>query len=179
MADTLYMISNISFILMIIFLALSIFFVIKFNIIEIIGDLSGITAKKSIKRIRENNEKSGVKKYHPSKINKERGLLTEDMEQSKKLKYKISDNRNEISERTELLINRNNIEDNKIKGTEVLDNGTTALDDEQETDVLSKEINATEDKNNKVSMFGPIAKDAVALKMIDDVVIVHTKEIIN
>lgn len=179
MADTLYMISNISFILMIIFLALSIFFVIKFNIIEIIGDLSGITAKKSIKRIRENNEKSGVKKYRPSKINKERGLLTEDMEQSKKLKYKISDNRNEISERTELLINRNNIEDNKIKGTEVLDNGTTALDDEQETDVLSKEINATEDKNNKVSMFGPMAKDAVALKMIDDVVIVHTKEIIN
>lgn len=178
MADTLYMISNISFILMIIFLALSIFFVIKFNIIEIIGDLSGITAKKSIKRIRENNEKSGVKKYRPSKINKERGLLTEDMEQSKKLKYKISDNRNEISESTELL-SRSNIGDIKIKGTEVLDNGMTALDDEQETDVLSKEINVTEDKNNKVSMFGPMAKDAVALKMIDDVVIVHTKEIIN
>ena len=98
MAETLYMISNISFILMMIFLALSIFCVVKFNIVEIIGDLSGITAKKSIKRIRENNEKSGVKKYRPSKINRERGLLTEDMEQSKKLKCEISDNKNEILE---------------------------------------------------------------------------------
>ncbi|MDY5912419.1 MAG: hypothetical protein SPJ62_10550 [Inconstantimicrobium porci] len=178
MAETLYMISNISFILMMIFLALSIFCVVKFNIIEIIGDLSGITAKKSIKRIRENNEKSGVKKYRPSKINRERGLLTEDMEQSKKLKCEISDNKNEILERKELL-SRSNIQDIEIKGTEVLDNGMAVLDDEQETDILSKEINVTGDKNNKVLMFGPMASDAVALKMIDDVVIVHTKEIIK
>jgi hypothetical protein len=60
------------------FFIISVLLFIRFKIIGIIGDLTGITARKQIERIRSENEKAGVNKgYRPSPLNKSRGKLTE------------------------------------------------------------------------------------------------------
>ena len=51
------------------------FFVLK--IPKVIGDLSGATARKAIKNIREQNEASGEKSYKASGYNEARGRLTD------------------------------------------------------------------------------------------------------
>lgn len=58
----------------------------NFDILKVIGDLSGRTAKKSIEKRRTANEKSGVKSYRPTPIAVERGALTDTIENSDKLK---------------------------------------------------------------------------------------------
>ena len=63
---------------------LAVFIWFKFDILAVIGDLSGSTAKKSIARMRENNEKSGVKSYRSSATNVQRGKLTDTMNMSNK-----------------------------------------------------------------------------------------------
>ena len=61
------------------FLILTILLFIRFNIIAIINDLTGRTARKQIELIRNENIKSGDKKYKPSPLNTKRGKLTEHM----------------------------------------------------------------------------------------------------
>jgi hypothetical protein len=53
------------------------FMFIKMNIPAIIGDLTGRTAAKQIKAIREKNTNTGEKRYKPDVFNVERGKLTE------------------------------------------------------------------------------------------------------
>jgi len=77
MANTFFKISNISFVLMLVFCLLAVFFLFRFRILDIIGDLSGRTAKKTIERMREENKKMGNKLYRPSNINAYRGKTTE------------------------------------------------------------------------------------------------------
>ena len=60
----------------------SVILFIVMNIPKIIQDLSGITAKKAIKEIREQNEKTGDKSYKVSQVNRERGKLTDKISQS-------------------------------------------------------------------------------------------------
>ncbi len=52
------------------------------NIPKVISDLSGRTAKKAIKTIREQNEASGDKGYQVSAFNQARGRLTDKISQS-------------------------------------------------------------------------------------------------
>lgn len=49
----------------------------KLNIPAIIGDLTGKTAARQIREIREQNANTGKKSFHPDPFNLERGLLTE------------------------------------------------------------------------------------------------------
>ncbi len=49
----------------------------RFDIIRIIGDVTGSTARKAIEDIRKGNELSGDKAYKPSAVNKSRGKLTD------------------------------------------------------------------------------------------------------
>lgn len=78
-AEILSLISTISYILAVVCLTLAVFFFFKFQIPSVIGDLSGRTAKKSIARMRDSNEKAGGKGYRPSAANVSRGKLTETM----------------------------------------------------------------------------------------------------
>lgn len=55
----------------------AVFMFIKMNIPAIIGDLTGRTAAKQIKEIRERNISSGEKRFKPNAFNIERGKLTE------------------------------------------------------------------------------------------------------
>lgn len=59
MAETLSMISKISFVAAGICLVVAIILFIRFKIPDVIGDLSGRNARKSIEQMRALNEKSG------------------------------------------------------------------------------------------------------------------------
>ena len=56
---------------------ISIFIYMKFNISSVMGDLSGRTAAKQIKAIREQNVSTGDKQHRSNAFNIERGPLTE------------------------------------------------------------------------------------------------------
>ena len=76
-ADTLQLISLISFIAAGVFLIIALFLFIYLKIPRVIGDLSGRTARRNIAKLRSENEKGGAKAFRPSKVNLERGPLTE------------------------------------------------------------------------------------------------------
>lgn len=99
MADTLTMISMISFILAGVFAAMAVALWFVFKIPSVVGDLSGRTARKSIEQMRQNNDKTGIKSYRTSNQNLERGKLTGTIEN-------ISRNRQEILETGLLKENR-------------------------------------------------------------------------
>lgn len=61
-------------------LLLAVFLFIKFRIISVIGDLTGKTARKSIEKMREENEKSGVKSHRPTPAAAQRGPITKPIE---------------------------------------------------------------------------------------------------
>lgn len=151
MAELLNTISIILFIAAGIFavLAIGLWFMLK--IPAVIGDLSGRTAKKSIKNMRMNNEITGVKSYESSRRNLERGKLTGTME----VKKKPIDESNET-----VLLKENMVQDFK--------NQDTALLGEEETASLHE-------SDGKVERI----PSRITLKLIDCVMIVHTEEVIG
>lgn len=80
MAEILHTLSIISFVLAVLFVVIAIIFWFVFKIPNVIGDLSGHNARKSIAQMRQNNEKTGDKSYKASKKNLDRGKLTRTME---------------------------------------------------------------------------------------------------
>lgn len=77
MVETIKLLSTIAFIAAAVLLVLAIFLFFKFQIITIINDLTGRTARRSIAQIRENNIRSGERPYRSSAVNVSRGKLTE------------------------------------------------------------------------------------------------------
>lgn len=159
MADILNTISVISFIAAGIFAVLAIALWFIFKIPTVIGDLSGRTAKKSIERMRQNNEKTGNKLYKTSKGNLERGKLTgtkEGMKQS-----------DESNAETGLL-NENLARDFDDQATGILvEDETTLMDGNTETAPLDSANERVERKPSTIT-----------IKLIDSVKIIHTEEVI-
>ncbi|GGA79657.1 hypothetical protein [Ornithinibacillus halotolerans] len=107
----------------------------KLDIWAIIGDLTGRTAAKQIERIREENSKTGQKRYGPSAFNIERGELTEPITKSKKLKksantwrfgrrHKTEDFTEKLPDNTQVLVDSG---ESMADGTQVLADGTDVL----------------------------------------------------
>lgn len=167
MAETLSTLSIISFIVSGICLALSIFLWIFFKIPTVMGDLSGRTAQKSIARMRAANEKSGAKSYKGSKVNAERGKLTDTMQHSKKPKQEKGPF--DESPGTELLKDK--------YSDEPLSDAIRML--ESETAGLFVDENATVPLDNLVHK-NPIKRESnVKLKMLNEVLLTHTNEVIE
>lgn len=72
-------------ILAIIMLIVTVLVFIFLKIPTVIGDLSGANAKKAIENIRNQNESTGNKTYRTSKVNRERGKLTDKISPSGRL----------------------------------------------------------------------------------------------
>lgn len=165
MAETLQLLSIISFAVAAACLVLAIFLWFFFKIPDVIGDLSGRTARKSIARMRAANEKSGSKSYKESKANAERGKLTGTMPGIQKKK---TDGLNDNKPETGLL------NDNKAEGLETEDTGML----ESETTGLLVDDEATAPLNASVQK--PRAKTGgKKLKMLEEVILIHTDEVIG
>ena len=140
--ETLQMASTISYIAagILLLVAVALFFLL--DIKKVIGDLTGITAKRAIENIRQQNEQTGEKNYKSSSVNIARGKLTDKISQSGKLIKNTGGIG--ISPQTE-----------KFSTTELNpDNGQTAIlnDSGSETTVLSNAANETTVLNKEFSV---------------------------
>lgn len=163
MAETLSTLSIISFVIAGVSLAIAIFLWIYFRIPTVIGDLSGRNAKKSIARMRASNEKSGNKSYRASETNAERGKLTGTMpgigEKNKEKKNSAK-------------------KDDKMPETGLLAENK-ANDIGEETDLLVEEDTNETDLLIETPITVAPKTSTIKLEKIEEVVLVHTDEVIE
>lgn len=76
-ATTWFVIGVVGFSLAAILFVISLFLFIKLNVPAVIGDLTGRTVAREIKAMRDANAASGDKRFRSSKVNLERGMVTE------------------------------------------------------------------------------------------------------
>lgn len=76
-AETWMIIAIVGFSLAGVALIIAIFMFTKMKIPSVIGDLSGKTVAREIKEMKELNSSKGDRSFRPSKVNIERGTLTE------------------------------------------------------------------------------------------------------
>lgn len=161
MADILHTLSIVSYILAVLFVVLAIVLWFIFKIPNVIGDLSGRNAKKSIARMRQNNEKTGDKSYRASEKNLERGKLTGTMEGMGKVENPLN------IEETGLL-NENLAKEYDEQATGLLlDDVTGLLDESGETDALEETVHVADR-----------VPSSVVIQMIEEVMLIHTEEVI-
>lgn len=142
-------ISIIAFSLSVVFLGVAIFLWFKFGILKIIGDLSGITARKSIEKMRASNENSGKKSFRPTPVAKSRGALT----------TKINETPSDES------TNRAAEDDNATEILSYSSGGDTMLLDGKEAEINAKKQQSLKENDE--------------FEMLVNMVIVHTREIIQ
>ena len=81
-ASTYQLLSTIAFGVAALCFAIAIYLLFRFKIIKIINDLSVRTARKTISKIREQNEQSGSKFYGPHAAAEQRGKITDKMKET-------------------------------------------------------------------------------------------------
>lgn len=174
MTQTLQTLSIISFAVAGVCLVLAVFFWFFFKIPTVVGDLSGKTARKSIAKMRAANEKTGAKAYKGSKTNAERGKLTVsilDAGKSDKKNTTADPNKPETG-----LLAENKADGLDSEATGMLDEETGRLD--EETGFLDSEATGLLIDENKTAPLYTTAGDK-RLEMLEEVMFVHTDEVIN
>lgn len=160
MADILHTLSIISFILAVLFVVLAAALWFVFKMANVIGDLSGHNAKKSIARMRQNNEKTGDKSYKASEKNLEREKMAGTMEGM----GQALDSRAETG-----LLNENFARSYEAQDTGLLvdEDATGLLNESGETESL--------DANEVISNRAP---STIVIHLIEEVMLIHTDEVI-
>ena len=145
-ANTWFIIAIVGFSLSAIALIIAIILFFRLKILAVIGDLSGRTVAREIKAMRDMNASSGDKRFRPSKVNLERGKLTEKVDSSKADKSAMS--RAHLSKRLDKssaeLENRESTR--KKTGISDLSNGGQAVtkkNTSKETEILQEEVTAS------------------------------------
>ena len=169
---TINIVSIIFFIIAGVSLLVAIYSFVRFNIPQVIGELSGRTARKSIAQMRDKNEKTGNKAHRPSPSAIERGTLTDKIEKKKSVE-KSDKKISKVEEGTELLNSTEKLLTN-IQ-TELLNESETELSDDNATTVLSEETTVlTNNDNSQIN----VSNDSNDFKIIQNIVLIHTNEII-
>lgn len=170
MADTLSMLSIISFIIAGVALATAAFLWIFFKIPWVIGDLSGRNARKSVAKMRARNEKTGGRSYRPSAANAARGKLTSTIPQihAEQITEEIKPD-GDMPE-TGLLA------ENRARKKETT--GTEVLVEKELTKNLSGE-KATVPLTDCSVAGKQHAAQGKQLQMIEEVILIHTDEMIE
>ena len=171
MASIFKIVSIVLFSLAAVCLVFAVFAFITFKIPNVIGDLTGRNARKSIEKMRDANEKGGKKSYRPHPVASDRGTLTEPIKQSKKESKKLSKTaKTEPQEK--------NLQTFDGSGaTDVLEdvNATTKLDyDADGTEILSAGTQVLSEETMQTAL----NENTVKIKMIQNIILIHTEEII-
>lgn len=176
MADNLFLISIIAFVLSAVFLVAAVVLWMKFDIAGIIGDLSGMNAKKSIKQMREYNTKTDKSVY---KMN----YLMSDSRKLLKTTEKLETA--PLEDTTEKLKTIDDVNDNNENGTVVLSsNRNSNVISSQETIILTNEEDtALLSNGDTVKLVPDFVEEmteykGIAFDMIEDLMIIHTQEVI-
>lgn len=143
-----------SFVLTVVSFAITIILFIKFNIISIIGDLSGSAAKKGIESIRNNNFRTGNKAYKSSTINTERGRITDRISSSGALKR--------IGENIGVSV-----------GTERLQMGPLYQDESESNNIINNDPSLSQERNNENANYSNVT--VFDGNQIDDTVVLSSE----
>lgn len=175
---TINIVSIIFFIIASVSLLVAVYSFIRFNIPQVIGELSGRTAKKSIAQMRDKNLKTGDKSHRPTKSARERGTLTDKIDEKPVKKAKQSEATELLDEGTKVLDNSNN--SLFEQGTELLSDGTEVLNNV--TELLNDNITELLDEGTAlltpIDNVNHITKNVNEFKMVQNIVLIHTNEII-
>ena len=148
---------------------------ILLKIPKVISDLSGATARKAIKNIREQNEASGDKAYKVSAFNEARGKLTDKISPSGNVVHQYHAQMRGID--TTKIDTQELQVDEAVNQTSVLDqyNGTTLLGNEGvgETSVLTP----LEQPHGETSVLNPVATETTFCVEFE-ITYIHTNEVI-
>ncbi len=149
----------------------SVLIFIFLKIPKVISDLSGATARKAIKNIREQNEASGDKGYQVSAFNRARGKLTD----------KISPSGNVIEQ---YHIQMAAVGTTKIETQELATNETAILEEYSNTTVLENQsagetsVLSEEYSSGETSVLSQ-SPNAAMFVVEYDITFIHTNEIIE
>ena len=152
MAETLSNLSLVCYIAAAILLVVGVVLFVILRIPKTFSDYTGRSARKKIMKLRDNNEKSGNKSYRPSQVNKERGKITENIP-SKPSKKKKEDMPGTG------IIAENKAHRYEAEATGLLDESTAEL--------------------NEPELAQPPRPSNIKLKLINEVVFIHTQEVIS
>lgn len=174
----LYVIAGVCFVLAILF-----WFV--FDIPTVFGDLTGRTARKSIAKMRENNEKSGVKSFKHSKINVDRGKLTGVPETTENIAQETKGNKVVIEDETGLLDEATALLVESEETTLLVESEETGLLEENVETGLLAEVEETGllVEDNETALLEEIVQYNIpasgkSLEMIESIMLIHTREVI-
>lgn len=168
MASVLKTVSIVLFVLASVCFVIGIITFIVFKIPSVIGDLSGRSARKSIEQMREANEKGSEKSHRPRSRSADRGTVAKQMEKSKKLSENTAPKQSEKANK--------NVSDGS-GATDVLEdvNATVNLNyDAGATELLSEETEVL----SGISIQSALNETAVKFKMLQNIVLIHTDEVI-
>lgn len=178
-AEILSLISTISFVIAAISFVLAAFFWFYFKIPSVIGDLSGRTAKKSIARMRASNERAGGQGYKPSAANASRGKLTVTMQHSRGL---VADSKKKPATAPKKKAPAGDV----MPETGLLATNQAVVADGQQTDLLegSEATGLLVDEDATASLHeepkAPVKRTGgKKLTMLDEVMLIHTDEVIQ
>ena len=169
MAQNLYNLSNVAFVVSAIFLIASIFFWFHFKIPAVHDDVSGKKVRRSIAETRARNERTGKKEFKPSTTNIKRGKKT-----SVIVTEKDSPD-GEFRPDTGVLV-ENKADEYDGEGTGVLNQLEETIDKE-ETCLLNQDTNdstqllCNESKER-------LQRERMYLNVLEEVMLIHTKEVI-
>ena len=174
-------------------LVLAIASFIVFKIPMVIGDLSGRNARRSIAQMREQNEHSGTKTHRPHPIAMERGTVTQPIQQhrsgSKRLRKKTKMQPQDKLKTTASPVSDENVptdvlhsDETQLLEGEVLP--TEVLSQMNETETLNYDAGGTQVLNEGTQVLSSaeiteaLEQKSISIKMIQDIVLIHTDEVI-
>lgn len=168
MASIFKTVSIVLFVLAVLCLTIGIITFVVFKIPNVIGDLSGRNARKSIEQMRKTNEKGGKKSHRPHPVASDRGARTEQIKESKKF-------------------SNNSVQKQSVKPKPIVSDGsgvTDVLEDINATVNLNYDQNGTEILNEGTQVLSneviqsALNETTVNFKMIQNIILIHTDEVI-
>lgn len=154
MAETLSVISLISFLAAGVFAVVAVILWFVFRIPTVAGELSGRTARKSIERMRKRNEEAGKNSRGTGPVKREGRNSTVSMRQAGK-----------------------NSSEGGNAETDLLAEGVARVDISEETEWLTDE-NGTEALDNEI-IWTERKVSTVKIDLLEEILFIHTKEVIE
>ena len=158
-------ISTISFALAILFFAISLIFFLRFDIWRVIGELSGRTAKKSIERIKASGEAASAKNKQGLPVFFSKGRISEALSN-------LGSNKKAQGSSKELADNKKAVYTGGTNITEDLpyEYSTEILQESLEEEGAGTELLASEEESSRLP---------VEIKVLEEVTIIHTQDVIK
>jgi hypothetical protein len=157
----------------IIMLIISVILFFKLDVIKVVNDLTGVTAKRKIQEIKEQNINYGQKKYVPMETGGKKGEVTGKLNLSEKLRWKSKTDKLMKKAKLEEVVIEKDIE-SKDSLTTILKEDTSVLGSYgSETELLQEieDINSTDIVTEKDFISNEF-------EIIFDVLSIHTDEVI-